>query len=77
VANVVKVGSAQEVISVRTQVDVLALQIDDAVLAAVLEQVTIGRNAVISQQTRVTIRAACVQQIRQELNGKLKNEEET
>ena len=59
----------KEVISVRTQVDVLALQIDDAVLAAVLEQVTIGRNAVISQQTRVTIRAACVQQIRQELNA--------
>ena len=53
VLQVVAVGHAQ--------VGVLALQVDDAVLAAVLEQVAVRRHAVIGQQARVPVRAARVQ----------------
>ena len=49
-------------------VDLLALEVDDAVLAAVLEAVLVGGDGVVGQQLGEPVRAPGVHQVRQELD---------
>lgn len=54
-------------------VDLLALKVDDGILATVLEQILVGWNALVGEDLGEAISASGVQQVSEELKVIVKN----